>query len=465
MNFKLVCTAVLTTVFATSSMAMTLEEYLQTVKSKNKAFASLNASIESSNNKMVAGDVVLSPVLAAGYSLSSDKSLPSSVGDKRDVTEYSLGVSKKFSTGTTLGVSAKTDQFNNVTTTPGMDKYSTGGLGVSLQQSLWKDFFGAGTRLRQELDASVNQIETVNLDLQMRAALFDAESVFWDYSVADEDLHLKQSNFDRAKKMEQWTSNRVTNGISDRADLMNVKALAALREVQLVTAQDEIKTQEAKFREYLDLGANEPTPAINGSLTQSHNYMSQIPKNKEMIKIDSYLATLQAKTKRIAADQIKDIYKPDLSLLASYNTSSYDREYNDMVKDISKTDRPKTFIGVNFTWMFDTDAKRATIDAADKDALAAKYAAERSMNLGKIAWSDLLRKYEVTLKNVVTLEKVAQYQRERAKSEQDKFTKGRTVTANVVLAETDAAEAEVNLLKAKSGLRKLEASSLLFIAL
>lgn len=465
MNLKLVCTAVLTTVFATSSFAMTLEEYLKVVKSKNKVFSSLAASVEASNSKAAAGDVVLAPVLTAGYSLTTDKSLPSTIGEKREVTEYNLGVSKKFTTGTTIGVSGKTDEFRNDTTTPGADKYSTGGLGVTLQQSLWKDFFGAGTRLRQDLDRTINQIETVNLDLQMRAALFDAESTFWDYSVADEDLKLQQANFDRAKKMEQWTSNRVTNGISDRADLMNVRALAALREVQLSTAQDEIKTQEAKFREYLELADGEPTPVVTGDIMQARNYMTQLSKNKDVIKMDAYLSSLQAKSKKLVADQIGDLYKPDLALLASYNTSSYDREYSEMTKNISKTDRPRTFIGVNFTWIFDTDAKLATIDSAKKDALASQYAAERAITLGKIAWSDLQRKYETTAKNVLTLEKVAKFQRERAKAEQDKFGKGRTVTSNVVLAETDAAEAEVNLLRAKSGLRKLEASSILFIAL
>ncbi|MBC7465261.1 MAG: TolC family protein [Bdellovibrio sp.] len=468
MNLKLVCTAVLTTVFATSSFAMTLEEYLQIVKKKNKVFSSLAASVEASNSKAVAGDVVLAPVLTAGYSLSTDKSLPSSIGDKREVSEYNLGVSKKFITGTTIGVSGKTDEFRNdtnFTTTPGLDKYSTGGLGVTLQQSLWKDFFGAGTRIRQDLDRTINQIETVNLDLQMRAALFDAESTFWDYTVADEDLKLQQANFDRAKKMEQWTSNRVTNGISDRADLMNVRALAALREVQLSTAQDEIKMQEAKFREYLELADGEPTPVATGDIMQARNYMAQLSKNKDVIKMDAYLSSLQAKSKKLVADQIGDLYKPDLALLASYNTSSYDREYSEMTKNIAKTDRPRTFIGVNFTWMFDTDAKLATINSAQKDALASKYAAERAITLGKIAWSDLQRKYETTSKNVLTLEKVAKFQRERAKAEQDKFGKGRTITSNVVLAETDAAEAEVNLLRAKSGLRKLEASSILFIAL
>ncbi len=85
------------------AQALTIDEYLKQVAVKNKKIASYDISIEASQDKMTAGDLGLSPTLTAGYSKSSDKSLPSSVADKRDVTTTSLGLNKKFSTGTYLG--------------------------------------------------------------------------------------------------------------------------------------------------------------------------------------------------------------------------------------------------------------------------------------------------------------------------------------------------------------------------
>ena len=445
--------------------AMNLNEYMQVVKTKNKIFQGLSSSLEAANEKLISGDAALSPVLTAGYSLASDKSLPSSLGDERKDTQYTLGIAKRFSTGTAVALSARTDQFQNKTANPPLDQFSTGGLGISLTQSLWKDFFGTGTRLRQDRESALNQFETTRIDLQIRAAIFDAESVFWDYAFAQDDLKLKKSNLERAQRLEKWTSNRVSNGISDRADLMNVKALAALREVQYLTAQDEIKTQETKLREYMGIENSELTPDVNENAVLARDAVKELAKsNKNIIKIDSYLASLEAKTKQFVAAEIKDSLRPDLALTASYGTSAYNREYPEVTKNIAETDRPKTFVGLNFSWAFDTDAKSAVLSSATKDALAAQYAAERNLVLGKNAWTDLLRKYEITKQNLMTLEKIAQFQRERVKAEQDKFNKGRTVTANVVTAETDAAEAEVTYLKSLSGLRKLEASSILFIS-
>ena len=96
-------------------------------------------------------------------------------------------------------------------------------------------------------------------------------------------------------------------------------------------------------------------------------------------------------------------------------------------------------------------------------ARAAKLKAEKKQLDGEKAWLEHVRKYELLKKSVTVLESVAQFQRERALAEQNKLSRGRTVTAQVVTAEADAAEAEINLLKTKTQLRKLEVASLLFI--
>jgi outer membrane protein TolC len=445
--------------------AMTLDEYLAQVRKKNRLFTSLDLSIEASNDKRTAGDVVLAPQITAAYSLVTDKSLPSNLGDKRQVTEYSLGVAKRFSTGTTLGLSAKTDQFDNTASgTVAASQYSTGTLGVSLQQSLWKDFFGQATRLRNDREFSVNRLETMSLELKKRSVLIEAESSFWDYEVAMEDYNLKKENLERARKLDRWTIDRVRNGISDRSDLMNVKALATIRELQLQTAADEVKTQEVRLRENLDLAENEPTPNIQASVLEPRPYINELKQQKNVVQIQAYLSYLEAKSKMLISEEVVDSFRPDLSLVGAYNTSAYDPSYSEMTNNISKTDRPKTYIGVNFTWLFDTSAKKAQIASARKDALAAQYTAEKNQIDGRKAWQEHVRKYDVAKENVKTLEKIANYQRERAKAEQDKLSKGRTITANVVNAETDSAEAEVSYLKAKSNIRKLEAATLLFTA-
>jgi outer membrane protein TolC len=458
--------ALLIMTIAINVNAMTLDEYLGIVAKNNKRVGSYDISIEASKEKQEAGDLALSPILTAGYSLTSDKSLPTTVADKRDTTYTNVGLSKKFSSGTTLGVSAETYKYEyDVPVTPGNTGYSKGGLGVSLQQSLWKDFFGHGIRLRQDREAATNRLETMGYELQKRATLIEVESDYWDYIVAQEDLKLKQANLDRAKKLEKWTSTRVYNGISDQSDLLQLKALSANREVQLAIAQDELTFRTEKIKENMGLAKTESLPTFTSDLLDMRPYVVTLAQKKDVVKIDTYITKLEADVKQKVSEEVVDNLRPDLSLVGKYNTSSYDVDHQTMTNNIGKTDRPITFVGLNFSWMFGSDAKSSQLSAARKEALAAQYRAEQAKINGENAWADFLRKYELTKQNVLTLEKVAQFQRDRSKQEQIKFSKGRTITLNVVTAETDSAEADVIYLRAKSGLRKLEATTQLYISM
>lgn len=457
--------ALLALLLSQAGYAMTLEEYLAQVKQKNRIYTSTDLAIEASRDRRDAGDIELTPTLSATYLKSDDKSLPSTVADDRVTSEYNLGVSKKFSTGTYVSLNGKATYFDNTRPRPEVSpQYSNAGMGISLSQSLWKNFFGAATRLRHEREQAVNLAETLSLDLQRRSVLIEAESSFWDYVVAQEDLKLKEENLERAKKLDRWTSGRVNNGISDRSDLMNVKALMSLRELDLQISQDNLKTQEVRFRQNLDLTATDATPVVQANLAETRPYVDSLLKQKNVISIEAYLSLLNAKSRKISSEEIVDSFRPDLSLTGGYSTSAFDSVGHEAQKDISKTDRPRTFVGVNFTWLFDTSAKKAQVSAARKEALVAQYTAEKKAAEGKTAWAEHLRQFKVAQESVKTLEKIADYQKQRVRAEQDKFSKGRTVTTSVVTAETDSAEADVNYLRAKSGLKKLEASTLLFTA-
>lgn len=445
------------------AQALSIDEYIGLAKEKNPLLKSFQYSLEAADSRVKAAEIDLTPIITGNYTSSNDKSRPSQLGTDREAELFSLGIAKKFFTGTLVKLDAGTGEFKNIGAPPGFANYSTGQVGLTISQSLWKDSFGSGTRTKISRLEKLAQVEKLGAELQARLALYDVESNYWDYALAQEDYKLKKANLERAQKIEKWTATRVGNGISDRADLMNTKALMALREAQFIQAEEELKTQEVKLRDNLQLSENEQTPVIEGDLAKARPYLINLIKMKNVEKIEAKIALLESEARSLVADETIDNLRPDLSIFGNYTTTSYNADHSQAVNDMTKTDYPKNAIGVNFTWIFDTDAKLGTRDAAKKDALAAHYRADKKRIEGKSSWTDLVRKYDVLKKSVSTLEKVANFQRERAKAEQEKLSKGRTVTANVVLAETDAAEAEINLLKTRSSLRKLEASSLFFI--
>ncbi|HWU44114.1 MAG TPA: hypothetical protein VN132_11770, partial [Bdellovibrio sp.] len=92
------------------SFAMNLQDYLKTVQSKHKSIQAFDVQKEAADLRNVGSDIDLVPVMNAGISYLDDQSPFSqfvTLGAKRTkITDYNLGFSKKFSTGTTLGLSA-----------------------------------------------------------------------------------------------------------------------------------------------------------------------------------------------------------------------------------------------------------------------------------------------------------------------------------------------------------------------
>jgi len=228
-------------------------------------------------------------------------------------------------------------------------------------------------------------------------------------------------------------------------------------------AENEFKNAEVKFRESLELAPHEKTPETTANWKETRPYINDLKNKKNVIKIESYLSTLESKTKSLAADETLDSLRPDLSVFGTYNYTSYNRDREQSVKDMGQNDYPQSVVGVNFTWIIDNQAKSGLRDSMTKEAAASKLRAQKKVSDGLKAWEEYLRIYEVTQNQAQILEQVAQLQKNRSDAENDRFTKGRTITANVVTAETDSAEAESRALQARVGLRKYEAMSLLYM--
>lgn len=453
--------------------AMTLQEYLKIVESKHKTIQSLDVSKEAADLREEAGDIELVPTLVAGVNYLSDKAPLGQFAlfgatETRNLS-YNLGVGKKFSTGTTVGISANASETENSgpISDPRFVKFGIGTLAVSLNQSLWKDAFGHATRLRWDRQEAATEAEKGSYDLQKKLLLINAEASFWNYFFANEALRIGRESLDRAKKIEGWTKRRVGDGISDRADLLETQGLVSVRQLQLITAQDDLETFKREIRDAMELPDSEPFPKLDGDISQSRTLSSMVDGNKKgrVVSLESYLASLQAKATMFAAKEVEDAYRPDLVLSGSYATNNLNSDMAGATSNLTNTNLPTTKVGLNLVYMFDTDVKDAAQNAAKKDALAAKLRSERKMLDSDSAWLELNRRYVEMTKRVEAANETVRIQSARQKAQVDLFNKGRSITFNVVNSEEDVATAELNLYRLRSEQRKMESQGRLFITI
>ncbi|MGZ3772214.1 MAG: TolC family protein [Pseudobdellovibrionaceae bacterium] len=458
----------------TSAFAMTLPDYLKTVASKHKSIQSFNISKEAAEDRREASDIQLTPVFSAGVDYLNDKSPLGQfamLGATETVAkDLKLGLSEKFSSGTALNLNASASEINNQGNLfiPTLDRFSYGTLGVGVSQSLWKDSFGHATRLRWQREDVATTAEIGKYDLQSKALLVDAEMAYWDYLYQRESVKIGRASLERAKKIEAWTQRRVSDGISDRADLLSAQALVAARRLQLVSAEDNLSSAKRKIQDYLEMSETESIPELTGNISESRSLNSMIDgKGGKVMALEAYLSSLSAKALALAAQETEDAYKPDLSLGASYatNTLQTNQALVDATSKWGDNSRPTWKVGLNFTYLFDTDVKAAAKSVAKKEALAAKLQSERKLLDSQSTWLELNRRYGEMNKRILTAQEISQLQMAAAKAQTDLFNKGRSITANVIKAEEDAGDAELTLTRLKTEQRKMEAQGRLFVVI
>lgn len=462
--------ALLIVLLTQTTFAMSLEEYLSQVQEKNGNFKSFSSSREASEAKQLAGDGPLNPKLTARAHRLDDKKpsyffsngsqivLPKIAG-----TEYTLALSKKFSTGTDAEISGSLNDigqyFPDNAGVPGPRVY--GALGISITQSLWKDFFGRGTELRRQRESVLATAEKTGLDLQSRQVLIDAESAFWDYVYSQEEVRQREQSLERARRIEGWVKNRVGNGIGDRADLLNAQGLVAMRELELLSAKDDGRATEERIRTQLELPAGDKTPTLNGQLDQ----LRPIATQGKLVKLDALTSILEAKLKAISAQEVEDNMRPDLTIDAKYKTNSAEVEWSQASAKMADTSTPTTDIGIKFVYLLDGGLKENSRKMARMEALAAAQKKERKLLESESGWNEFVRRHSELTKKVQAAEKASQIQTNKAAAERDKLSKGRSITSQVITAEQDAAETTLRLFKLRAEQRKLEAQARMYVPL
>jgi len=449
--------------------ALTLDEFLAEVQKRNKEFQGLGTSREAAEDRRAAGDLGLSPILTLSAGYLSDEKQPQTLGTKLTSSQYSLGVAKEFSTGTKASVTGNVQQVQVANLPPiypsYFSDYSTGSLGFSVSQSLWKNAFGAGTRLRQQRQASAATLEKENFNLQQRQILMGAETAFWNYLYQQEELKTRQESLERAQRIEAWLKRRYRDGINDKADYLNAQALTASRELLLATAKDLVRAAEQSLRGLLEMKETEALPPLKADFKKARDILTLVDGGAgKVVRLDARLADLEAQTKSLGAREVQDSLKPDLVLEGAYNTNSNVQDSpSQALNKITNTDIPTTQVGVKFTYMFDTDAKMSQESLARKEALAAQLKSEQKMIESEISWSELQRRYKELLQQISTSERLSELQMARAKEQSLKLSRGRAVTSDVINSEEDAATTSLSLNRLRAEARKMEAQSRLFI--
>lgn len=453
----------LTTLLSGHALATTfkLADALEMAKAHNGQLQATELLTESAVAAQAKGDLELSPYLLAKVGRMDDRKptlQPAFQGDRTEAKQLSLGVAKKFATGTSAQITLLDNWAQISGTAMPMPVYWTPSLTLSVSQSLWKDFFGRQSRLRRTRESETTELQKLAQLLTAKQTLLTVEHSYWDHVYAVVDLKLKKESLTRAEKLVVWMNKRVTNGLSDRSDLLQVRGLEMSRRLQWVSAEDERLASLKKLE------------TVVGATLADHDIEDDIEQPRALdlgpqdIRLDAVLSRREAALKSDVAREINEAMNPELNVMGSIGTNSQKDSFSSSMGGFTDTSKNTWMLGIEFKMDLDPNGKSSFRKSAELEAQAAEHKKNYTLQDSQTSKEELLRRDRELGNRIDTARQLIVIQKEKATRERDRLERGRTITFQVINFEQEQSEAEGLLIKLFTERRKLEATRQLFVS-
>ncbi len=319
--------------------------------------------------------------------------------------------------------------------------------GVVLSQPLWTGGAISADREAARHDEAAATAEAARVDDDLR---FEARTAYWSAVAADAALDAARAEVERAARLLDDARALREAGMAVRADELGAEARLAAARVRVIDAEAEAANRLTALRSLLgvslgteleltDRGSNLPTgpPAVDPLIAQA---LSTRP---ELIALTARRDALASRSETVAAPN-----RPQVSLGARWDVARPNERYLPLSDEWNTSWSVALLAG----WrMFDgdrTDAQAAVLDA-ERAAVEADLAElERRIALDV---ETARRSLEAALAADAAAAAAVEAASARETDSRDRYTAGVATVSEVLDAQTELADAELTLVRARSG--------------
>ncbi len=344
------------------TIALNPQLVVDKVLEKSQFIQELKLRYSESDRTQALSKASLEPKLSAksGYQISKLQNLQSSSASKEDRNiTYSSSLSKKYTSGTELGLSYERNHQKS-TLNPAFvavrpEEQTMDSLNLNFKQPLWNNSLGKVDRLNIEAADHQSKVLRLTLNEQVEELAVRAVKAFWAAYVAKELLRGDLAARDKYQSLVNNLRKRRNMGLAENSDLFRVQA-------EFQTQDSVVKSSSAQFLDRL----SELSQLMQEPLTEDirfelpHNpppppaAPSQAVENLRHIQI--------AKLNWEVSSQQKDINnssnKPALDLIAQYGVNGVEKTSSASFSEMFRANHPFYFVGLQFqTNLFSEKAK------------------------------------------------------------------------------------------------------------
>lgn len=436
---------------------MTADQYLAQVEQVNPDLRGIDLALQAMGLKVLELDMVYSPFLSASYGYMDDRS-GSSFGaslpmDEVKGDQWSLFLDKKFPSGTSLSLG-----YTHSDSSISLLQPSNFGFGlmsdfnafenkpvVQLKQSLLRDFWYGLTQVGiDKSKASVRSGQYLQL-YKRQQLLMKARLTYWNLVLDREVVQFRQSSLERAQQVLQWNQKRVGLDLADAADLLQAQAAYKSRQLSLQMAKEDLLNAKRDFNELL----GNTTAAVAVDLERLEDKVNQyatldtLTRSGERADVLAARAAYQSSALADRETFFRSL--PELTLSASYSLYGLDLTSQAAWDQVANGDKPAYTVALSGIIPLDIWTLDKVRQGYHKDFEAVKANLEKAELMARNDWGKLSQTWQDVKTRLALAREIKTIQEKRLAHEQRRLERGRSTTFQVITAENDLDEANLNV--------------------
>lgn len=429
-----------------SAMAVTLDQYLESVKQQNKSYQASDLQMQGSELRKREADLFFTPQFFFNAQTGYDSRLPSPpflVFDQVKTTRFQTGISQEFSFGveTKLSYDLMRYEYKGITFNNADNPYWEAIPTLELNIPLWGNALGRTTKAKQEAALQQRLMEKSNAEAQLNRTLVEAEIAYWQLAVMQESVAVRKKALEAANQIHSYVVDKKRKNLGEEADILQANALTEAYRLQLEQAEINERSARRKYNLFLNQDANEPVAPL-AKLDYKELARLPVPAARPGDRADVKASAAQVALARASSQLSIEQNKPTLNLFGGYSLFGRDGTQSQAISKGSY-DRDSGYVGVRFQMPLNVTAQ----NDARKGAAQALKAAELSNQYLKYSqeqdWADITSLYKDAQTALKLAESMEKAQKLKLNNERNRLRQGRTTTYQVLLFEQDYLSAEL----------------------
>ena len=353
-------------------------------------------------------------------------------------------------TGTTLSLDGSVNRLDESYADP----FVSSRLGGSVTQSLLRGF-GTAVNLvsvnQARIDTKISQYELRGF---VESLVAQIEEAYWNYSLAEKSIEIYEQSLQVAEKQQQETEERINIGSLARSELAAAKAETALRQQDLIVAENTLAQSRLNLLRLLNPSGNEiwdrkiilksepTTPAIELSPVETY-----VLRGWQM-RPELNQARLQIDRDELEIVRTRNGLLPQLDFFITLGKTGYADSFDDSARNIFKKNYYDAAAGITFEY----PPMNRSAQAKNQQATLSRQQAQEALgNLEQLVEVDIRGAYlQITSvqQQVVAAKASRELLEEKLKVETGKFEVGKSTSILVAQAQRDFLQSQITELTA-----------------